>query len=52
MGGRADVALYKAKTNGRNCVVVGECMSKMADYDRSTSTIRSGGRDLQKSTAA
>jgi len=50
--GRADVALYKAKTNGRNCVVVGECMSKMADYDRSTSTIRSGGRDLQKSTAA
>ena len=50
--GRADMALYKAKTNGRNCVVVGECMSNMADYDRSTSTIRSGGRDLQKSTTA
>jgi two-component system cell cycle response regulator len=50
--GRADVGLYKAKTNGRNCVVIGECKSDMADYDRSKSAVRSGSRDLEKSAAA
>ena len=46
--GRADVGLYKAKTNGRNRVVVGECMSDVADYDGSKSAVRSGSRDIQK----
>jgi two-component system, cell cycle response regulator len=50
--GRADVGLYKAKTNGRNRVVVGECMLDVAGYDKSKSAVRSGARDLQKSTAA
>jgi two-component system cell cycle response regulator len=50
--GRADVALYKAKTNGRNRVVAGECMLNVAGYDRSKSAVRSASRDLQKSTAA
>ena len=50
--GRSDVALYKAKTNGRNRVVVGEFMLDMAGYDKSKSAVRSGSRDLQKSTAA
>ena len=49
---RADLALYQAKTNGRNQVVVGECMLDVAGYDNSKSAVRSGGRDLQKSTAA
>jgi two-component system, cell cycle response regulator len=50
--GRADVGLYKAKTNGRNRVVVGECISNAVDYDGSKSAVRSGNRDLQKSAAA
>ena len=50
--GRADVALYKAKTDGRNRIVVGECMSDAAGYDRLKSAVRSGSRDLQKSVAA
>jgi diguanylate cyclase (GGDEF)-like protein len=50
--GRSDLALYKAKTNGRNRVVVGECMLDVAGYDKSKSAVRSGDRDLQKSTAA
>lgn len=50
--GRADVALYKAKTNGRNRVEVGERMLELAGYDRSKSAVRSADRILQKSTAA
>ena len=50
--GRADMALYKAKANGRNCVVVGECMLDVAGQNRPTSTVRSGGRDLRKPAAA
>jgi len=50
--GRADVGLYSAKTNGRNRVVVGECMLDVADYGRSISTVRSSTRDLKKSVAA
>jgi 7-cyano-7-deazaguanine synthase in queuosine biosynthesis len=44
--------LYKAKTDGRNRIVVGECMSDAAGYDRLKSAVRSGSRDLQKSVAA
>jgi two-component system cell cycle response regulator len=49
---RSDLALYQAKTNGRNRVVVGECMLDMAGCDKSKSAVRSRSRDLQKSTAA
>jgi two-component system cell cycle response regulator len=49
---RADVALYNAKTNGRNRVEVGECMLDAANYGRSKSAVRSGSRDLQKTAAA
>ena len=49
--GRSDLALYQAKANGRNQVVVGECMFDVAGYDRSKSAVRSCSRELQKSVA-
>jgi len=44
---RADVALYKAKMNGRNCVVSGASMLDEIIYDDLGSVIRSDTRDLQ-----
>jgi hypothetical protein len=49
---RVDVNLYEAKSNGRNRVVVGECMSDAVGYGRSISTVRSSTRDLKKPAAA
>jgi diguanylate cyclase (GGDEF)-like protein len=43
---RADMALYKAKMNGRNRVVSTGPTSNMTDYDSSRSVIRSDIRDL------
>ena len=48
---RADVGLYKAKANGRNCVMVGEYLANAADYDPSVSVVRSSIRELQKRPA-
>ena len=49
---RADVGLYKAKTSGRNRVMIGECTSNVAEYDESVSAVRSDVRYLQKKPAA
>jgi two-component system cell cycle response regulator len=44
---RADAALYKAKTNGRNCVVSAATVLDEANYDSLGSVIRSDARDVQ-----
>jgi diguanylate cyclase (GGDEF)-like protein len=45
---RADVALYKAKTNGRNCVVSAASVLDETNYDSLGSVIRSDPHDLQR----
>jgi two-component system cell cycle response regulator len=45
---RADVALYKAKVNGRNCVVSAASALDETNYDSLGSVIRSDPRDLQR----
>jgi two-component system cell cycle response regulator len=43
---RADMALYKAKMSGRNCVVSADSNSDLTNYDSLRSVIRSDARDL------
>jgi diguanylate cyclase (GGDEF)-like protein len=41
---RADMALYVAKANGRNCVVAGDEALEAADYDNAGRTVRAARR--------
>ena len=44
---RADMALYKAKMSGRNCVSSTCSVSEVPNYDSLSSVIRSDARDVQ-----
>lgn len=42
--GRADMALYQAKTSGRNRIIANDCASEAADHGSSISVVRSDRR--------